>query len=211
MPLPSGTVTDTGSRGYADTNKNRRAGGGAGPRNCRGVRGGAGAQAATVWTDTSLQATAVSLTCTNPAAVTGVAAAKTLTFTAAGGTSFSGAALGSGTSGFDATLTTNTASSIVVTGASGTAAADLKFKITRGGCVGAETVLVTETGGNLTGGAPTLDVITSITSFNNNTSGAVDFSATPSSTFSEGNLPPAWPPAARRCGRDRPCRVHTAA
>ena len=148
-----------------------------------------GAQAATVWTDTSLQATAVSVTCTNPAAVTGTAAAKTLTFTAATGTSFSGAALGSGTSGFDATLTTNTASAIVVTGATGTGAADLKFKITRGGCVGAETALVTETGGNLTGGTPALDVITAITRFNNNTTGAVDFSATPSSTFTEGNLP----------------------
>jgi hypothetical protein len=148
-----------------------------------------GAQAATIWTDTSLQATAVASTCTNPAAVTGVAAAKTLTFTAVSGTSFSGAALGTGTSMFDATLTTKTARSIVVTGTTGTGAADVKIKIMQGGCVGAETVLVTETGGNLTGGTPALDVITAITRFNNNTTGAVDFSATPSSTFTEGNLP----------------------
>jgi hypothetical protein len=148
-----------------------------------------GAQAATIWTDTSLQATAVASTCTNPAAVTGVAAAKTLTFTAVSGTSFSGAALGTGTSMFDATLTTKTARSIVVTGTTGTGAADVKIKIMQGGCVGAETVLVTETGGNLTGGTPALDVITAITRFNNNTTGAADFSATPSSTFTEGNLP----------------------
>src|SRR3984957_323372 len=148
-----------------------------------------GAQAATIWTDTSLQATAVASTCTNPAAVTGVAAAKTLTFTAVSGTSFSGAALGTGTSMFDATLTTKTARSIVVTGTTGTGGADVKIKIMQGGCVGAETVLVTETGGNLTGGTPALDVITAITRFNNNTTGAVDFSATPSSTFTEGNLP----------------------
>jgi len=148
-----------------------------------------GAQAATAWTDTSLQATTVTSTCTNPVAVTGVAAAKTLTFTAVSGTSFSGAALGTGTSMFDATLTTKTARSIVVTGTTGTGAADVKIKIMQGGCVGAETVLVTETGGNLTGGTPALDVITAITRFNNNTTGAVDFSATPSSTFTEGNLP----------------------
>ena len=148
-----------------------------------------GAQAATVWTDTSLQATAVTSTCTNPGAVVGVAVAKTLTFTAVAGTSFSDAALGTGTLTFDATLTTNTASSIVVTGATGSGAAVLKFKITHGGCVGVETVLVTEATGNLTGAAPALNVITAITRFNNNTTGAVDFSATPPSTFTEGNLP----------------------
>ena len=148
-----------------------------------------GAQAATVWTDTSLQATAVTSTCTNPVAVTGVAATTTLSFT---GTSFSGAALGTETFTFDATLTIKTASSIVVTsGGTGSGTAVLTFKITRGGCVGVETVGVRETAGTLTDDTQALDTITAITRFNNNTTGAVDFSATSprTLTFTEGNLP----------------------
>jgi hypothetical protein len=160
---------------------------------------------AQTWQDTALQAFNLE---TTPSHVTGAVVngvisgtgkGSTLSFTAPTGESFTASHLGAGT---DATLTTNTAKSLVLTSAGTvTGSATLTFTLNSATsgvtCTAAETVKVTETVGTLgESAAPTSvpgeTVTTSV--FNNNATGAVQFTGNVTVqscpvTYSESNLP----------------------
>jgi len=156
--------------------------------------------------DTALQAFNLTQpTTTTGAVVNGVASGtgkgSTLSFTAPSGEVFTTPSFTAGTT--DASLTTHTATSLVLTsGGTVTGSGKLTFTIASAssavGCSATETVMVSESGGALgesaTPPSTTTETVT-VSVFNNNTNGTVEFSATviPAScpvTFSESNLPP---------------------
>jgi len=156
--------------------------------------------------DTALQAFNLTQpTTTTGAVVNGVASGtgkgSTLSFTAPSGEVFTTPSFTAGTT--DASLTTHTATSLVLTsGGTVTGSGKLTFTIASAsstvGCSATETVMVSESGGALgesaTPTSSTTETVT-VSVFNNNTNGTVEFSATviPAScpvTFSESNLPP---------------------
>ena len=163
---------------------------------------------AQTWQDTSLQAFNVvqptSATTTGAVVngvVSGTGKGSTLTFTAPTGESFTSPSFTEGTT--DAALTTNTAKTVLVltsTSSTVTGAGTLTFTInsTTSGvtCTAAQTVTVTEAGGTLgqssAKSAPKEAVTVSV--FNNNTTGAVQFTGTVTGaactvTLSQSNLP----------------------
>jgi hypothetical protein len=127
-----------------------------------------------------------------------------LSFTAPGGEQFvTSPALGSKTGTFDAKLTTSNVHRIVLTAGgfgSGTATLTFTFGSTTSGvtCTAKETVKVTETKGVLAESATPTSVpgeTVTVSAFNNNTTGAVQFTGTVTVqsctvTFSQSNLPP---------------------
>ena len=156
--------------------------------------------------DTALQAFNLTQpTTTTGAVVNGVASGtgkgSTLSFTAPSGEVFTTPSFTIGST--DASLTTHTVTSLVLTsGGTVTGSGKLTFTIASAsstvGCSATETVMVSESGGALgesaTPTSTTSETVT-VSVFNNNTTGAVQFSATvtPAScpvTFSESNLPP---------------------
>jgi hypothetical protein len=157
--------------------------------------------------DTALQAFNLTQpTTTTAAVVNGVASGtgmgSTLTFTAPSGEVFALVVFTTGTT--DATKTVNATNTVIVltSGGTKTGAGKLTFTIksaTSGvTCSANETVMVSESGGTLgESAAPTSTTPETVTVhvFNNNTTGAVEFSAdvTPAGcgvTFSQSNLPP---------------------
>jgi hypothetical protein len=157
--------------------------------------------------DTALQAFNLTQPTTTTAAVvngvaSGTSKGSTLTFTAPSGEAFASAVFTKGTT--DAALTVNTASTVLVltsTGTvtgSGTLTFTIKSTATGVTCTSNETVMVSESGGALgEPAAPTSTTTEKVTVsvFNNNSTGAVQFSATVTPagcpvTFSESNLPP---------------------
>jgi hypothetical protein len=156
--------------------------------------------------DTALQAFNLTQpTTTTAAVVNGVASGtgkgSTLTFTAPSGEVLTTPSFTAGTT--DASLTTHTTASLVLmSGGTATGSGKLTFTIASAssaiGCSATETVMVNESGGALgesaTPTSTTSEKVT-VSVFNNNATGTVEFSATvtPAScavTFSQSNLPP---------------------
>jgi hypothetical protein len=162
---------------------------------------------ASTWQDTALQAfnvTQPSSSSTSGAVVNGVVGGagqgSTLSFTAPGGEFFAARSFAHGTT--DAALTHSTAHQIVLTSqGTATGGGTLTFTIASGAsgvtCTAAETVHVSESQGSLgESSAPTSvpNETVTVNVFNNNTTGAVQFSgnvagASCSVTFSQSNLP----------------------
>jgi hypothetical protein len=154
--------------------------------------------------DTALQAFNLTQPTTSTGAVvngvaSGTGMGSTLTFTAPSGEAFASAHLGVGT---DAALTVNATNTqlVLTSGGTMTGSATLTFTIksttSTVTCTAAETVAVSESGGTLSqssaSSAPNETV--TVTAFNNNTTGAVEFTATVHGaacavTVSESNLP----------------------
>jgi hypothetical protein len=156
--------------------------------------------------DTALQAFNLTQpTTTTGAVVNGVASGtgmgSTLTFTAPSGEAFASAVFTKGTT--DAALTVNATNTALVLTSGGTATGSGKLTFTIKSatsgvtCSANETVMVSESGGTMgESAAPTSTTSEKVTVsvFNNNTTGAVEFSGavTPagcSVTFSQSNLP----------------------
>jgi hypothetical protein len=160
------------------------------------------AQAQT-WHDTSLQAYSVtqpSSSSTSGAVVNGVASGSgqgsTLTFNAPSGEAFASPRFTSTTIGD--TLTTSSTRLVLTSLGTATGTGTLTFTITRSGvsCTAAETVNVSQNGGTLSqsSASSTPGETVAVSVFNNNTTGAVQFTGTVSGqscsvTFSESNLP----------------------
>jgi hypothetical protein len=161
---------------------------------------------AQTWRDTALQAFNVTTTPSHTGAVvngvaSGFGAGSTLSFTAPGGEIFASPSFTQGST--DAKLTTNYAHSLVLT-STGTATGSGKLTFTIKStassvtCTATETVAVSESTGTLgESSAPTSvpgETVT-VSAFNNNATGAVEFTGTVTVqscavTFSESNLPP---------------------
>jgi hypothetical protein len=157
--------------------------------------------------DTAVQAFNLTQpTTTTGAVVNGVASGtgkgSTLTFTAPSGEAFASVSFTAGTT--DATEATNATNTqlVLTSGGTATGAGKLTFTIKSASssvtCTANETVMVSESGGTLgESAAPTSTTgeTVKVSIFNNNSTGAVEFSGdvTPagcSVTFSESNLPP---------------------
>jgi hypothetical protein len=155
--------------------------------------------------DTALQAFNLTQpTTTTGAVVNGVASGtgmgSTLTFTAPSGEAFTSPSFTVGTT--DATLAHTATKLVLTSGGTATGAGTLTFTIANASsavnCSATETVKVNESSGTLgESAAPTsaTNVKLTVSIFNNNSTGAVEFSAdvTPAScavTFSQSNLPP---------------------
>jgi hypothetical protein len=154
--------------------------------------------------DTALQAFNLTQpTTTTGAVINGVASGtgkgSTLTFTAPSGEAFASAVLGTGT---DAKLTVNATNTqlVLTSGGTATGSAKLTFTIksatTGVTCTAHETAMISETGGTLaqSSASSTTSETVTVSVFNNNSTGAVEFSGavTPvgcSVTFSQSNLP----------------------
>jgi hypothetical protein len=161
---------------------------------------------AATWRDTALQAFNVTATPSHTGAVvngvaSGSGSGSTLSFTAPSGEAFASPSFTQGST--DAKLTTNTTQSLVLT-STGTATGSGKLTFTINStsssvtCTAAETVAVSESTGTMgESSAPTSvpGETVAVSAFNNNTTGAVEFTGTVTGqscavTFSQSNLPP---------------------
>jgi len=154
---------------------------------------------AATYTDTSLQANTPSGYSINPSAITGTVSGKVLTFAATGSETLAAPAISGGTGG-DLTTAGSTSTAVTLTGSATTATSPyaLTFKISSGtGSTDVETVTgiteVTGTPGPASAPGTITDAISTITTHNNNVTGAVDFGITGTTSalnsVTEGNLP----------------------
>jgi hypothetical protein len=160
---------------------------------------------AQTWRDSAVQAFNVTATPTATGAVvngtaSGSGSGSTLSFTAPGGAAFASASFTPGST--DATLTTDTAQSLVLTsGGTGTGSGTLTFTIASANsavtCTAAETVTVTESSGTVSESAAPTSVpgeTVTVSATNNSAAGDVEFTGaltgqTCPLTISESNLP----------------------
>jgi hypothetical protein len=162
---------------------------------------------AQTWRDSAVQAFNVTATPTATGAVvngtaSGSGSGSTLSFTAPSGEAFASASFTQGSTPTDATLTTDTAQSLVLTSGgtdigSGTLMFTIQSTNTAVTCTATETVTVSESSGTLSESAAPTSVpgeTVTVSASNNSSTGAVDFTGTEtvqscSLSITESNLP----------------------